>query len=236
MVQLATRFFQDIKEFPLNGHGKIECDPRYKKEVMHDIGELLAGGCITAKELQNLFSDETDNPDKILFYKPFNILEKYGVEIKRKDYRIPGNLIKAGHFYYHPRLQVTPPPPVIAISDDGTFKASYEDEPFYLEIVEKFTIRDLIDYFYGKTNSVCPDVHIQKDSGAFEHMLKFWDVDFIMYLIDEAFVCSMDSGKQIPKSPLDIQHYEAEAQYIYEARKLTCYEEGLDRVYARTLA
>lgn len=236
IVQLATMFFKNIKGFPLGDHGKIQCDPRYKREVMHDIGELLAGECVTAKEMMNLFEQEKDNPDKHLFYKPYNILEKHAVVIKRRDYHIPGNLIIPGQFYYHRRLQATPPPPVIQISDDGTFKATYEDEPFFLEIIEKITVRDLVHYFYGKTNSVCPEAHTQKDCGAFEHMLKFWDVDFILYLIDEAFACSRDSGKQLPKSPLDIQQYETEAQLVYEARKLICYEEGLDRVYARPIA
>ncbi|UOE58240.1 hypothetical protein IRB79_27350 (plasmid) [Cytobacillus oceanisediminis] len=235
MIILATRFLQDIKEFPVDAHGKITCEPRYKKEVIHDIGELLAGESVTAKEMGELFRKEKDNPNKALFYKPSSLLESKGIAIKRKPYREPDNLLVPGQFYFHPRLQATPPPPVLQIFDDGTFKASYDEEPFYLEIIDKITVRDLVDYFYAKFYSVCPDSHYSKDAGAFEHMLKFWDVDFILYLVDEAFACALDSGKELPKSPLDIQQYEAQAAAVYEARKNTCFEEGLDRVHPRTI-
>lgn len=235
MIILASMFLQDIKEFKKDGHGIISCDPNYKKEVINDIGEILAGGSITAAQIKELFLKEKENPDKTLFYKPSSILDKYKITYVKKSYIDPENIMVPGQFYYHPRLQITPPPPVLQISDDGTFKASYEDEPFYLEIVDKFTKKDLVDYFYAKTGAAPKEATVARDIGAFEHMLRFWDCDFILYLIDEAFACSMDSGRPLPKSPLDIQHFEEEANAVYESRKITCYEEGLDRVLSRAI-
>ena len=235
MIMLASYFLHSIKGFPKDANGKIECEAQYKKEVMNDIGEILAGGSVTAAQMHDIFKREEANPNRSLFYKPCHILDAYKITYKRKSYRDPDNLLIPGQFYYHHRLQVTPPPPMIQVFDDGTFSSSYEnDGPFYLEIVDKLTKKDLVDYFYNKTNMKCQEATLARDIGAFEHMLRFWDADFILYLIDEAFACAMDEGKQLPKTPLDIQHYEAQAAAVYEARKILCFEEGIDRVIPRS--
>lgn len=236
MIVLASKFLHEIKDFELDTHGKVSCEPTYKKEVMNDMGEILAGGSVTAAQMNELLDKEKDNPQKALFYKPSSILEAHKIQFVRKPYRDPENLLVPGQFYYHPRLQLTPPPPMLEIADDGSIKASYDDEPFYLEIIDKITKKDLVDYFYSKTNSPPKEATMARDIGAFEHMLRFWDADFILYLIDEAFAVSFDNGKPMPKSPLDIQHFEAEALAVYEARKITCFEEGLDRVLPRPIS
>ncbi|WP_257146728.1 hypothetical protein [Priestia megaterium] len=236
MIVLSSKFLHEIKEFEYGSHGKIDCDPNYKKEVINDIGEILAGQSVTAAQLNDLFEKEKDNPQKALFYKPCNILESHKIKFIRKPYSDPDNLLVLGQFYFHPRLQVTPPPPMLQINDDGTINASYEDEPFFLEIIDKITKKDLVEYFYSKMNAVPQPATLNRDIGAFEHMLRFWDVDFILYLIDEAFAVSFDNGRPMPKSPLDIQHFEEEALAVYEARKNTCYEEGLDRVLPRAIS
>ncbi|MFE4029314.1 hypothetical protein ACFX4N_24490 [Priestia sp. YIM B13551] len=236
MIVLSSRFLHEIKEFQKDAHGKVDCDPNYKREVINDIGEILAGKSITAAEIHKLFDKEKENPQKVLFYKPSNVLDQHQIKYVRRPYIDPENLLMLGQFYFHPRLQLTPPPPVLEIADDGTIKASYEDQPFYLEIVEKFTKQDLLAYFYTKMN-VTPQESVRaRDIGALEHLLKFWDVDFILYLIDEAFAVSLDNGKPMPKKQLDIQHFEEEALAVYEARKNTCFEEGLDRVISRATA
>lgn len=235
MIVLASKFLEEIKEFPKDKHGRIDCDPQYKKEVMNDIGEILAGGSITAAQISILFEKEKENPQKGLLYKPSNVLEQNQIKFIRKAYHDPDNLLIPGQFYFHPRLQLTPPPPMLQIADDGTVKASYDEEPFYLEIIDKMTKKDIVDYFYNKSNVPPPEATLARDIGAIEHMLRFWDADFILYLIDEAFACSSDNGRAMPRNPLDIQAFDTEALAVYEARKNTCFEEGLDRVIPRAI-
>lgn len=236
MILLASKFMHEIKNFEKDPHGFVNCEPAYKLAVLNDIGEILAGGSITSKTFFDLMDKEKENPQKELFYKPSNLLEANNITFERKSYRDPNNLLVPGNFYFHPRLQITPPIPVLDISDDGTISASYEDEIFYLEMIDKLTKKELVDYFYLKTNSFAPEATLARDMGAFDHMLRFWDVDFILYLIDEAFACSLDSGGQLPKNPLAIQAFEVEALLVYEARKRICYEEGLDRVLPRPIS
>lgn len=235
MMTLAFMFLQDIKGFPVDNHGKVDCEPEYKKAVITDVGQILAGGSVTPGQIKILIQREKENPNKKLFYKVSSILDHYKIDYVRKSYYDPENILVPGQFYLHPRLQITPPPPVIVVNDDGTFEASYDEDEFYLEIVDKITKKDLVIYFYNKMNSTYSEATLPRDIGAFEHMLKFWDVDFILYLIDEAFACSMDEGKPMPKTPLDIQQYEAQATAVYEARKRLSFEEGLDRVLPRSI-
>jgi len=233
MIRLAALFLTRVKNFECDEHGKVDCDLKYKAMIMDDIGKVLAGGT-DPEVLEGCIIKMSTESDKENFYKPSHLLTHYGITFQMKEYRDPDNLIQYGKFYFHPKLQVTPPPPKLTIHDNGDIFASYDEEPFYLEMVSKFTKKDVVDYFYFKKNTGDQSEAVfARDIGAVEHMLKFWDVDFILYLIDEAFVCSRDEGAQPIKNLLDIQRYEEEAQHVYANRKNTCFEGGLDRVIPR---
>lgn len=233
MILLATHFLEKVKGFTKDAHGKIDCDNQYKTSVVDDIGRLLAGGtdpAVIAKCIEDIQGED----GKEMYFKPSHLLKRFGIPFQLKEYRDPDNLIKIGKFYYHPRLQVTPPPPMLVIHDNGEIDSSYDEEPFYLEIVDRFTKKDVVDYFYYKMNkSTDTEASLARDLGAVEHMLKFWDLDFILYLIDEAFAVTWDEGLKPMKNLLDVQHFEESAVLVYENRINTCYEGGLDRVIPR---
>lgn len=233
MIKLAMKFLEEIKGYKKDSHGKLKCDLKYKQEVMNEFGEILAGNSLTYAQLFGVLEKAKDEVDKESFYKPSDILNKLNIKFVKKPYTDANNLLIPGKFYYHPRLQLTPPAPKLKIEDDGTITPSYEEEEFYLEIVDKLTIENLITYYYNKMGKSVDKKYLSRDIGAMEHMLKFWDVDFILYLIDEAFAISMDKGEPLPNSLLDIQKYDEAALAVYEARKNLCFEEGLDRVHSR---
>lgn len=233
ILKLAVMFLVDIKGFGYDINKKIDCNVNYKSSVIEDISEILDGKSLTATQFYGVLDKAKSVEDKHLFHKPSEVLEYFKINYKRGLKRDPNNLIQLNRFYYHPKLQVAPPPPVLKIEDDGTITPSYDSEDFYLEMKDSFTVEDLLDYFYSKKNMAVPDSNIKKDIGAFNHLLQFWDIDFLMFLIDEAFTSSVDEGKPLPNSPLDIQEYDAQAMTVYEARKNICHEEGLDHVIPR---
>lgn len=233
-LKLASKFLREVKSFPDNDTGKIDCSVQYKNEVLKDVSEILTGKSVSYVQLVGLFDKTKDLENRESFYKPCDILEHYKIPFKRGTGSDPANLISINRFYYHPRLQLVPPAPKLKIDDDGTITSSYDSEEFFLEMIDSFTLRDLVDYFYSKTNSFVPSVNLVRDIGAFEHLLQFWDVDFILYLIDEAFAYSSDKGRPVPSSPLRIREYDEKALHVYESRKRISYEEGLDRVLPRT--
>lgn len=234
ILNLAVIFLVNIKKFEYDSNNKIDCDNNYKSDVVNDISEVLHGGSLTFEELEkHLYNAAKIDGGANLFYKPSDVLTYYNIKFKRGQANDPDNLIQVDRFYYHPRLQVVPPPPTLKIEDDGTITSSYEEESFYLEMVDSFTIKDLLSYFYSKKNSSIQESTFNRDIGALRHLLQFWDVDFLLFLIDEAFASSIDQGREVPNSPLDIQEFSDDALLLYESRKNILYEEGLDHVIPR---
>lgn len=114
-------------------------------------------------------------------------------------------LLKPNTFYYHEQLTIMPGP---SIWNPNIKEQSHR---FYLEMKIKYTIDDLLDYYYTELLIPVELRDRSKDKGAFEHMLKKYTkfkcepIDFILYLIDyskqeEAFITNV----------FDLQKYERE--------------------------
>ena len=114
-------------------------------------------------------------------------------------------LLKPNTFYYHEQLTIMPGP---SIWNPNMKEQSHR---FYLEMKIKYTIDDLLNYYYTELLIPVELRDKSKDKGAFEHMLKKYTkfkcepIDFILYLIDyskqeEAFITNV----------FDLQKYERE--------------------------
>lgn len=233
-IRISIKFFEEIKGFGKDSTGKVKAPDAYKVSVMNNIEQVLAGG-MKATELELLMDEYKslhEKPEEA--YSIDDILSFLQVNAKKKVVqRDPNNLIQAGKFYYHPALQVAPPPPMVIQLDDGTFQSSYETEEFFLEIKESFTYENLVEYFYRVMEHDGVSFK-ERDLGAFKHILRSYDLDVVLYTIDEARFLAEDLTKPIPRSPFDIRDYFEEGMSVLEDRKNTCYMEGLDRVIPRT--
>lgn len=114
-------------------------------------------------------------------------------------------LLKPNTFYYHEQLTIMPGP---SIWNPNMKEQSHR---FYLEMKIKYTIDDLLNYYYTELLIPVELRDRSKDKGAFEYMLKKYTkfkcepIDFILYLIDyskqeEAFITNV----------FDLQKYERE--------------------------
>jgi hypothetical protein len=232
-IRLAIKFFEEVKGFKRDSNNRIEAPDTYKNKVMKEVQEILQGG-MHEKQLEDLmdrYVKEHPSPKEV--YNVQDILNNFKVDAKKVVVKFdPNNLIESGKFYYHPALQVAPPPPTVVQLDDGTFESSYETEEFFLEVKEKFTLDDLVNYFYNIMeikDSGMKERHV----GAFRHILKSNDIDVILYTIDEARAMAEDLNRPRPKNPFDITDYIDYGIEVLEERKNTCYMEGLDRVIPR---
>lgn len=233
-IRLSVKFFTDVKGFKKNAQGKVEAPDTYKKQIMKNIESVLAGGMEPA-ELERLMDVYiTKTPSHEQTYDIDEILKALGVRATKGAVKHnPDNLMEHGKFYYHPALQIAPPPPTVEILPDGTFRSSYEESTeFYLEMRESFTLDDLVDYFYKKSRG--DSRFREKHKGAFRHMLKHWTLDEVLYGIDEAVMVSLDLNKDPITSPFDIDEYYEEACAMLEERKNTLYTGGLDHVIPRS--
>jgi hypothetical protein len=232
-IRLSIKFFEEIKGFGKDEQGRVKAPDAYKVNVMKNLQQLLAGGT-SVKEIETLMNRyKAVHPSPQEAYMIDDILSYFKVKADKKEVkRDPNNLLEPGKFYFHPALQLAPPPPTIIQLDDGTFQSSYETEEFFLEMKESFTFSDLVDYFY-KVMGIDVDFK-ERDMGAFKHLLKSYNIDLVMYMIDEARAMCEDLGKPNPTTPFDIRDYAEDAKLLLEDRKNSAYMEGLDRVIPRT--
>ena len=231
-IRLSIKFFEEVKGFGKGADGKVQAPDNYKHLIMNSILEILNGG-MTPQELEALINRYRLTVEKHNeVYGIEEIIAHFGIKVvKGKLDKDPDNLLERGTFYYHPALQVVPPPPVIRQLDDGSFESSYDTEPFFLEMKEKFTLDDLVNYFYNVIG--IDDGFRDRDKGAFRHILKTYNLDVVLYTIDESNALSQDLNRPRPQSPFDIRDYLEEGKMILKERKNTCYMEGLDRVIPR---
>lgn len=232
-IALSIKFFAEIKGFSQDGQGKVIAKDEYKMKIMNDLISLLAGGT-PAEKIEKILEDYKKlhvNPQDA--YSIDDILSFLQIRLPKGQVKDdPDNILERGKFYYHPRLQQSPPPPTIELMEDGTFKRSYDEEKFFLEVKEKFTIDDLIDYFY-ETMDIQVETYRRRDKGAFEHLLRNYDIDILMFTIGEASFMSEDLNKRKPRHPFDIEEYVEDGISLMDERKNTLYMEGLDRVIPR---
>jgi hypothetical protein len=228
-IKLSIKFFTEIKGFARDPKGMIIADNTYKTLVMNSFEQLLAGGSTTEMMSERMNQYRIDHKSPMEAYTMEDILTFYSVSATKSQRKIdPDNLLEYGRFYYHPALQIAPPPPVIEVNLDGTFTASYEQDPtFYLEVKESFTIDDLIDHFYRRCEIVKQRSR-QVEKGAFKHILKSYELDVILYAIDEAIACD-----DVPRTAFDLEDYFLQAEWILDDRKNTLHMEGLDHVIPR---
>jgi hypothetical protein len=109
---------------------------------------------------------------------------------------------------------------------------SYENEKFFLEVKSRFTVEDVIEHFYSVMD-IQTDTYRRRDKGAFEHLLRNYDIDLVMFTISEAAFMSEDLNRRKPRQPFDIEEYIEDGQAIMDERKNTLFMEGLDRVIPR---
>lgn len=126
------------------------------------------------------------------------------------------SLTEKNIYYCHHALQIIPPAPII--KNDGTFK----EFPFYLEIKIRFTVENLLQYFYRKASNYHMIKDSKRDCAQLMHMLnrykKIEDIqglDLLLFMIDEAAYRHI-----IITEPFDIKTSEVEVFTLTKLRNV----------------
>lgn len=115
------------------------------------------------------------------------------------------SLLKPNTFYYHHLLTIMPGPSI------WNPNIKERVNKFYLEMKIKFTIDDLLNYYYKELLVPVELRNYDKDKGAFEYLLntytkfKVQPIDFILFLIDYN-----KNEKVYISNVFDLQKYERE--------------------------
>ena len=87
--------------------------------------------------------------------------------------------------------------------------------PYYLEMKQRYTMNNLLDYYYTKLIVPIDFRDEKRDIGAFKHLISTYkfsainSVDFILFVIDY-----MSANEYKTTNPLDLKNY-AQATYEY---------------------
>ena len=154
----------------------------------------------TDKEAQRLMLDNNLNTDNLLYEDSI---------VTTSDDTI----------YFHNELQIHSKP--------GSYNPEtgvVEKQPYYLEMRRRYTMDDLLNYYYNKLMVPVQFRNSKRDIGAFKHIINDYrfnninTVDFILFIID--YVVS----KEIKISnPLDLKNW-AQQTYEYLELYIICYK------------
>jgi len=96
---------------------------------------------------------------------------------------LKGNLLQ-NRFYYHSRLQRVPKPTEIVVTEDGDIVK--KSEPFYLEMIEYFSLEDLTNYFHEKMKINDSNIY-RLNRGGFNKIIHDYSLDLLLFTIDTAY-------------------------------------------------
>lgn len=225
-VILAKLFLEEVRDFEKDSKGVVKADNSYKLAIIDDAYNIL-------KE-----NDYYDIKNKMINYegkkKSFYNLSSF-LEVSPGDHREKDELITLGRFYLHPKLQESPKPPrKIYNREEGTFSLD-KAEDFYLEIVESFTVRDLLAYYYIK--------HEQDPIPGTSHLTQMknltmsYDLDMVLFLIDSSAMKRNreDEGEFPASTPAFLPEHQKEAKELYIRRVNYMKEGGLNNIVPRDI-
>ena len=237
VTQLAIYFLDTIKELPKRLDGKIDTSPEYKKKILSDFKTCMDCGKTQTELIHLMDSYKKDCSSYKDTYGMMDILSYYNVKLETKHVKEDtDNLMMVGKFYYHQALQNVPPAPVVKVNDDGTFESSYETDSFFLEIKQRYTLDDLVQYFVAKMSlTLRNDNEKERMKGAFRKMLESYSLDLLLFTIDEAKILCEDYGKRLPNTPFRLSDFIQDGEMLLDERKNVLFEGGLDHVKPRTV-
>lgn len=159
----------------------------------------MTSGCIPNKEILGKlvkvigYLIDNDFSNKEILER---IIKLDNISSSEISYEGINTLLEQNKFYYHNSLHIKSKAPSF---DPITLEESCE--PFYLEMKIKFSLEDLLNYYYDKTLVPIGLRDKDKDLGSLKHLLNKYSkidgvesIDIILSMIDRA---SEDIEKQI---------------------------------------
>jgi hypothetical protein len=214
VYDLAFHFVQDF-------YGK-ECPKDVKSEVLDYMHDLLWDGFTTKEIVSRWKQFKMGNPGKVP-----DLDQLY------KEAPTELNLLKPGKFYYHNKLILLPPPPKREF-DINTGEIKKIEEPYFLEMRASMTIGEVTQYYieqFGlrRVNEVERN-HIE---GTIKVLLRHYDVELILFMIDCAANERYSEDDGPPTDPITLKSYSVKAEEARQAKITEIRENGEERIVTR---
>jgi len=154
----------------------------------------------------------------------------YHIEEIMANKQPPNNLINPDIFYYHNALRITSEPPRIYYDEEQQCFVR-KDSDFFLEIKKRFTMKDLLTYWYN-SNKMKPTEHnIKQDTGRFEYLLTVYDLDEVLYMIDITQRKRKENQMPACRNVFEIEKHIEDAREMIKLKKNEHRKMKIDRVF-----
>lgn len=157
--------------------------------------------------------------DRMAALYPDQVKKAYDIDglLAKKEQAM--NLIQSGQLYFHRLLRVSSAPVRIIQEKSGTMKRI--STPYVLQIKRKFTMDELIHFFY-ESCCIAGNDHIRKqDEGKFKYLLSVYELDELLFAIDASVAIRHEQQQMPVKNAFDLE------QYIEDAKRMIAYKRNL---------
>lgn len=145
----------------------------------------------------------------------------------------PNNLLEPHVFYYHNLLREVSPPTKI-VKDPATGKMVRQTQPFFLEMKKRFTMQELMDYWYEQME-IKPNEHmIRQDEGKFKYILGNYTLDEVLFAIDASKTLRKERQLRLLRNAFELDKYIEDAREFIKAKENIHKVQGINREFKRS--
>lgn len=163
---------------------------------------------------------------------PRVVLNVYHVGEIMQNKTMPSNLLSAEEFYYHNALREISPPTRL-VQDPVTGQFIRKSTPFYLEMKKRFTMNDLLRYWYDQMGIQATEHLLRQDEGKFTYLLQNYTVDELLFCIDRAKYLRKERNLRPLRSAFDLEKYIEDARDFMKEKENVHKLAGIHRVIKR---
>lgn len=144
----------------------------------------------------------------------------------------PNNLMETDLFYYHSELRIMSAPPTIR-KDAETGKLVRYSEPFYLEMKQRYTMQELMDYWY-KQMEITPNEHmIRQDEGKLKYILGNYTLDEVLFAMDVSKALRVERQQRPLRNLFELDKYIEDARDSLLKKQNIHKVQGINREFRR---
>jgi hypothetical protein len=144
----------------------------------------------------------------------------------------PSNILEPDVFYYHGELRNMPKPPKL-VKDKKTGEYIRHSEPFFLEIKPRYSMQELLNYWYEQ-QAIKPTEHmIRQDEGKFKYILGNYNLDEILFSIDAANVIRKEQTLKPLRNAFELDKYIEHARELIAKKQNAHKMQGINREFRR---
>ncbi|KAF2421715.1 hypothetical protein [Bacillus subtilis] len=217
---LANYFVYNITKSHVGVEGRI-------KSALTSIPKLLDKGWSLQEIKEQL--------DLFAYTYPRIVINLYHIDEIMNQIEPPNNLMEKDVFYYHSELREMSSPPKI-VRDQESGKLIRQTEDFYLEMKTRYTLQDLMNYWYKKMNIQPTDHLMRQDEGKFKYILGNYTLDEVLFAIDASVILRKERQQRLLRNAFELDKYVEDAREFIRRKENMHKMGGINREFRREQA